>query len=186
MKELFAKYKSVVKFILTFLIVYIVLSVSYKFYLQFSDGSVYYPDYFTYMVAKQSEAVLSTLGYDAEVIPHPNEPSMKLMLNKHFVGRVIEGCNGISVIILFLSFIVAFSGKLKTTFFYVLAGSVLLYCINLFRIVVLCLGLYHFPQHETVLHTVIFPSIIYGMVFVLWFFWVNRVSKFSVNHGKND
>lgn len=162
---------------------YVVLSFGYKLYLQFSDGSQYYPDYMTHLVAKQSEAILDSFGYDAQVLPHPNEPSMKMVLNGNYLARVIEGCNSVSVIILFVSFIVAFSGKFKTTLFYMLSGSVLIYSVNLMRIVLLTLGLYHYPKYEDVLHTVIFPAIIYGIVFLLWIFWVNRFSKLNKDNG---
>lgn len=177
MKALFLKYKSVVKFILTFLTVYFVLTLVYKFYLDFSDGSKYYPDYFTNLVAKQSNMLLHAVGYDARIAPHPDEPSMKLIINDKFVARVVEGCNSISVIILFISFIVAFSGRFKATFLYILSGSVLIYIVNLVRIVILSIGLYNYPWRREILHTVIFPLIIYGMVFLLWMFWVNRFSK---------
>lgn len=177
MKSLIVKYKSVIKFILTFLLVYAVLSFAYKLYLDFSEGSEYYPDYFTNLVAKQSNALLHTFGYSSQIANHPYEPSMKLIINGKFVARVIEGCNSISIIILFISFIIAFSGKFKTTFFYILAGSVLIYVVNLLRIVILSVGLYHYPWRREELHTVIFPLIIYGMVFLLWMFWVNRFSN---------
>jgi exosortase family protein XrtF len=113
------------------------------------------------------------------VLPHPDEPSMKLLVNGKYLARVIEGCNAISVIVLFVSFIAAFSARFKTTFIYMLAGSVLIYTVNLARIVLLTLGLYHYPEQEHVLHTVVFPAIIYGMVFLLWVVWVNRFSKIS-------
>lgn len=180
MKVLFLKYKSVIKFILTFLLVYAVCSLFYKFYLQYSDGSKFYPDYMTNLVAKQTENILNVLGYNAKVLPHPKEPSMKLFLYGNFIARIIEGCNSISVIILFVSFIMAFSGKLKTTFFYMLSGSVLIYVVNLIRIVFLSLGLHHYPRYSEVLHKVVFPGIIYGMVFLLWIFWVNRFSKLNI------
>ncbi len=177
MKKLIIKYRTVIKFILTFLIVYAVLSFSYKLYLDFSVGSKYYPDYFTNLVALQSESLLHTFDYDARIAKHPDEPSMKLIINGKFVARVIEGCNSISIIILFISFMIAFAGKFKTTFFYILAGSVLIYVVNLFRIVILSIGLYHYPWRREELHTVIFPLIIYGIVFLLWMFWVNRFSN---------
>ncbi len=177
MKELIVKYRSVIKFILTFLLVYAVLTFSYKLYLDASDGSKYYPDYLTNLVAKQSQSVLQSMGYDATIAKHPDEPSMKLIINKKFVARVVEGCNSVSIIILFISFIIAFAGKFKTTFFYILAGSVLIYAVNLFRIAILSVGLYHYPWRKEILHTVIFPLIIYGMVFLLWMFWVNRFTK---------
>ncbi|MEZ4792026.1 MAG: exosortase family protein XrtF [Gelidibacter sp.] len=145
MKKLIVKYKSVIKFILTFLLVYAVLSFSYKLYLDFSDGSKYYPDYLTHLVAEQSQSLLQTFGYDAVIAPHPKEPSMKLIINHKFVARVVEGCNSISVIILFISFMIAFAGKFKTTFLYILAGSVLIYVVNLIRIAILSIGLYHYP-----------------------------------------
>ena len=177
MKALLLKYKSVLKFILTFLMVYVVLTIGYKMYLDFSNGSRFYPDYFTNLVAKQSESLINTLGYQAKVVAHPDEPSMKLLVNSKFVARVVEGCNSISVIILFVSFIIAFAGKFKATFVYVLIGSMLIYIVNLIRIAILSIGLYNYPWRKDILHTVIFPMIIYGMVFVLWMFWVNRFSK---------
>lgn len=177
MKELVIKYKSVIKFILTFLLVYGVLTFAYKLYLDYSDGSKHYPDYMTNLVAKQTDDLLHSFGYDAMIEPHPDEPSMKLIINSKYVARVVEGCNSLSVIILFASFVIAFAGKFKTTVFYILAGSVLIYVVNLFRIVILSIGLYHYPWRREELHTVIFPLIIYGMVFLLWMFWINRFSN---------
>lgn len=182
-KALLIKYKSVVKFILTFLSVYFVLTLAYKFYLDFSDGSKYYPDYMTNLVATQSKLLLNSVDYRVELIPHPDEASIKLIINEKFVARVVEGCNSISVIILYVSFIIAFAGKFKYTFIYALAGSILIYAVNLFRIAVLSIGLYNYPWRRDILHTVIFPLIIYGMVFLLWMFWVNRFSKMKKHHA---
>ena len=177
MKKLFVKYQTVLKFILTFLLVYFVLTISYKFYLQWSTGEKFYPDYLTHIVAQQSADLLHDLDYRAQVVPHPDEPSLKLIINEKYVARIIEGCNSVSVIILFISFIIAFSGDFKLTFLYILSGSVLIYIANLFRVVILASGLYHYPWRKDILHTVIFPGIIYGMVCLLWVFWVNRFSN---------
>ena len=179
MKTLLKKYKSVVKFILTFLLVYLVLSLSYKVYLDASVGSKYYPDYVTNLVARQTDELLNTLGYQAEIINHPDEPSIKFIVNGKYVARAVEGCNSLSVIILFISFMIAFAGRLKPTVLYILSGSVLIYAVNLIRIVILTIGLYHYPWRREILHTVIFPLIIYGLVFLLWMFWVNSFSKFK-------
>lgn len=176
MKSLIKKYKLVIKFILTFLFVYGVLAVCYAVYLHYSDGFKYYPDYLTNLVANQCKALLNTLGYNAKVIPHPNEASIKLFINQKYLARVIEGCNAVSVIILFLSFVVAFSGNFKSTVLYILFGSVLIYVVNVLRIVFLTIGLYHFPQYEHLLHNIVFPVIIYGIVFLLWIFWVKTFS----------
>ena len=159
------------------------MSFAYKLYLDFSDGTKYYPDYLTHIVAKQSKELLVAVGYESRIAPHPDEPSMKLVINEKYVARVVEGCNSISVIILFMAFVIAFSGKPKITFFYILAGSTLIYVVNLIRIVILSIGLYHYPWRREILHTVIFPAIIYGMVFLLWMFWVNRFSNLKPKNG---
>ena len=153
------------------------LTVGHHLYLSFSDGSKFYPDYMTNLVARQTNTLLNGIGYEASVLPHPDEASMKVIINGKYVARVIEGCNALSIIILFLSFIIAFSGKFKTTVLYCFAGAIILYAFNLIRIVILSAGLYHYPWRREILHNVIFPMLIYGTVFLLWMFWVNRFSK---------
>jgi len=155
---------------------------SYKLYLDYSEGTNFYPDYITNLVARQSKSLIETVGLKAEIEPHPNEASMKLIINNKFVARIIEGCNSISIIILFVSFIIAFSGKFKTTFFYLLFGCVMIYAVNLIRIVILTIGLYNYPWRREILHSVIFPLIIYGLVFLLWMFWVNRFVNLKSNN----
>ncbi|WP_083817718.1 exosortase family protein XrtF [Lacinutrix sp. 5H-3-7-4] len=183
MKSLFVKYKSVIKFILTFLLVYIALSYAYKLYLDNSNSPVYYPDYVTHQVAKQTNDLVSFFGYDSQVVKHPNEPSMKMIINGNYLARVIEGCNALSVIILFVAFIVAFKGKLKTTVLYILFGILIIYITNIIRIALLSIGIYHYPEYTTILHSVIFPTIIYGLVFLLWMLWVNKFSNIGKNNG---
>ncbi|WP_296386077.1 exosortase family protein XrtF [Winogradskyella sp.] len=177
MKALLVKYKLVIRFIVIFLAVYGVLTIGYNLYLNLSDGSKFYPDYLTNLVAKQSNSLLNGIGYEANTVAHANEPSMKIIINGKFVARVIEGCNAISIIILFLSFVIAFADKFKMTLIYCFAGSIIIYAFNLIRIVILSVGLYHYPWRREVLHTVIFPMLIYGTVFLLWMVWVNRFSK---------
>lgn len=179
MKKLIIKYKSVIKFILTFLLTYAVLSVAYKLYLDYSTGVLYYPDYFTNLVGRQSQTLFELLGYSAEVVRHESEASMKVIIENKFVARVVEGCNSISVLILFISFVLAFADKFKSTLIFMLAGSVLIYAVNLIRIVILSIGLYHYPWRRDILHTIIFPLIIYGMVFFLWMIWVRRFAKIN-------
>ncbi len=134
-------------------------------------------------VAKQSEKLITFFGYDAETLQHPKELSFKLFVEKKYVARVIEGCNSISVIILFLAFIIAFSGKTITTILFGVIGSVLIYYINIVRIAILSIGLYKYPKQESLLHDLIFPAIIYGFVVVLWLIWIKKYA-YSIN--KNE
>ncbi|HET8885904.1 MAG TPA: exosortase family protein XrtF [Salinimicrobium sp.] len=177
MRKLFLENKAVFQFVFTFSGSYILLVILYSVYLKFASSEIFYPDYITHAVAVQSEMVINSLGYSAEVIPHTTEPSMKLIVDDVFVARIIEGCNAVSVILLFIAFIVSFFGKFKPTLLYILAGSVLIYATNIARIAILSIGIYEYPEKAEFLHGTVFPGIIYGMVFMLWVLWIIRFSK---------
>ena len=175
--QLFKKYASVIRFIVTFLGVYLLLAFLYNLYLHSFEPTTYYPDFMTYIVAVLSEMTISALGYETEISSGFPEATMHLMVNGKFVARIIEGCNSVSIIILFISFMLAFFGRVKPTLFYILAGSVIIYITNILRIGVLAVGIYEFPQYAHFLHTIAFPLIIYGTVFLLWVFWIAIYSK---------
>lgn len=185
MLQLFKKYGVVIRFITIFLGSYFLLSLLYNIYLDFSETQTkYYPDFITNLVSKQSAAIISALGYTAELKPHPEEESMKLLIEGHYLIRVVEGCNSTSVIILFLSFILSFFSNAKATFFYILSGSVLIYAMNLIRIALLSIGIYKYPEYATFLHEILFPLIIYGTVILLWIFWVRIYANLEKNENQ--
>ncbi|GGW88819.1 exosortase family protein XrtF [Salegentibacter mishustinae] len=156
---------------------YLVFTLLYNLYLEFFRSPVYYPDYFTHLVAKQSEALISGFGYNAQILPHQSELSMKLIVNDAYLARIVEGCNAISIVILFASFVLSFFGKLKLTMLYLLAGAVIVYAMNIIRIAILAIGIYEYPEYTDFLHSIIFPLIIYGTVFILWLIWVRIYSR---------
>lgn len=177
MKALLVKYRSVLRFVGLFLGTYLLLSLAYGLYLHFSANGSYPPDIITNLVARQSSELLNSLGYDARVVPGDYEPIMQLYVEGKFLARIIEGCNAISIMILFISFVVAFAETFKKTLLFILAGSVLIYAVNILRIAVLAMALYEFPSHKEVLHGVVFPGLIYSMVFLLWMLWIRMLNS---------
>ena len=172
------KKKTIVKFLLKFFITYSLLVLSYNFYLDSTQqrGSVFSCSPVTQTVAYHTQKLANFLGYNTTVYQHEAELSMKFYVGQIYAIRIVEGCNSVSVIILFLSFIIAFAGSLKATILYGLVGSFLIYSINIVRILVLSLLLYKFPEYRQFLHGLLFPAIIYGTVFLLWIIWVNKFS----------
>lgn len=154
---------------------YLLLSILYALYLNASANAGFFPDYFTNLVARQSGAVLESFGYNSYLTPYKLEEGMLLTIDEKYSVSIVEGCNSVSVIILFTSFIIAFSENFKKTFLFLFAGVVLIYVVNILRIAILVVALYKFPQYENILHSVIFPGIIYGMVFILWMIWVRML-----------
>lgn len=177
MRQLIQKYGSVIRFIFTFLGAYLLLALLYNLYLQNFESPSRYPDYLTHLVAIQSEAVVSTLGYDTQLKSGYPEATMHLLVNGKFVARIIEGCNAASIIILFVSFMLAFSGKLRTTFLFTFAGAVIIYITNILRIALMAIGIYEYPSHAHFLHSIAFPLVIYGAVFMLWVLWITIYSQ---------
>ena len=151
-------------------------------YLNTSFTGNYYPDFITNSVAKQSSELISNFGYNAEVLPHDTETSMKLYINQTYLARIVEGCNAISIIILFVAFVISFAENFKKTFLFLFAGGTLIYSVNIVRIAILAIAIYKYPEYTDTLHGVVFPAIIYGMVFLLWMIWVRMLPKTNLEN----
>lgn len=146
----------------------------YQFYLDNAASQTYFPEPITHIVALQTESLIHFLGYDTKIIPSHYDPSMRIGINGDYLVRVVEGCNAMSVIILFLSFILAFKKDLKSTTLFILGGSVLIYAFNVIRIALLTIGIYEIPKYQELMHSTLFPLFIYGFVFLLWVLWIRN------------
>jgi len=152
----------------------------YQSYLNRFDHTLAFEvDGFTKSVAGQVQRMLAFFNYNCQLQLHESQASIKLILNGVYVSRVVEGCNALSVIILFAAFVVAFSGKWVKTIAFLVIGSVLIHLMNVARIAILSVALLHYPKQESWLHGVVFPLIIYGFVFGLWVIWVNQFSNYA-------
>lgn len=159
----------VLKILLRFVIIYIVLVLLYQFYL--NKYSVEVVDPFTRSVAKQVAYLQNLLGFPTVLVDSLELHSVLFQTSGKFTTRMVEGCNVISVAILFAAFIVAFYKGAKT-FIYILGGLILLHIINVLRIAMLNVIYLKYPQYEKIGHDYFFPAIIYGGVVILWLVWI--------------
>ena len=182
MKKYFILYQPFLLFLGTFFLTYIVLTFLYQRYLNsFEENKI---DAITTMVSYNTQWVMQLFNDQSFIEKSATHPYMKLFFNDKYVARIVEGCNAISVIILFISFVMSFSGKLKTTFFFVFGGSLLIYVLNVLRIAALSALIFYFPKQEPFLHGVLFPLYIYGVVFILWLIWVRKFSRYASKDTK--
>lgn len=176
-----SKRKSVLFFLLKFFGSYFFLFAVYSYYLHSVQEKQ--PEFkcapITTAVGEQTVAVLGFFGFNARPEQHHQELSIKIFLDDVYLARVIEGCNAISIIILFIAFIIAFPGPIRKTFIFAVFGSVIIYLVNVLRIAFLTVTLAKFPAQKEILHNLVFPSIIYGLVFLLWVIWVNYFSNYK-------
>ncbi|KDN55438.1 exosortase family protein XrtF [Flavobacterium seoulense] len=177
MKKYLILYRPFLIFLAKFFLTYLVLSLIYHAYLSsFNEQAV---DGITRLVTKNTAQFFSLFNVDFYAKEISNASYLMLYYNQQLMARMIEGCNAISVIILFVSFVVSFSGKFKTTLLFILGGSVFVYILNVIRIALLCMALYWFPEQRELLHEIVFPLFIYGVVFILWVIWVNKFSLYA-------
>lgn len=179
MNNLLQQYKPFLLFLGKFFLSYLVLTLIYQCYLNQLDTKNSEVDGFTISVANQTEKVLSLFDNQSYTMMHLTEPSVKLFYKNKYISRIIEGCNGLSVIILFIAFVIAFSGKFKNTALFILFGTIVIHVLNVTRIALLSIALYSYPESEHFLHGVLFPLVIYGVVFILWVIWVNNYSSYA-------
>lgn len=179
LKKYFTLYKPFLLFLAKFFLTYSILTLVYQQFLEsFENNKV---DSVTLMVAVNTEQVLQFFGADAIIDKESSEPYIRLFYNQVYIARIIEGCNAINVIILFIAFVVSFSGRFRQTLFFIILGSLIIYVLNVFRIAVLCVLLYFLPGQNPVIHGVLFPLFIYGVVFILWVIWVRKFSLYAKN-----
>jgi exosortase family protein XrtF len=177
LKKYLVQYKPFLLFLGSFFGAYILLTFLYQFFLNsYQNVKI---DAITRLVSQNAEAVLSVFNKSVSIKEDSKGLFFSLYFQQKELIRIIEGCNGVSLIILFVSFVVAFSGSLKNTLFFVFGGSLLIYVLNVLRIAVLSVLIYHFPNQTHFLHGVLFPLVIYGAVFMLWIIWVNKFSKYA-------
>lgn len=173
------KYKVFLLFLVKFLGSYLILIFLYQLFLNHVRDTQFQVDAFTAIVSHQTKMILNLWGYNVELVRHKTEEAVRILIYNKPIVRIVEGCNAMSVIVLFVAFIIAFSGKFLKTFLFILFGIVLIHVLNVMRISILIVGMLNFKEYEQLMHDIIFPLFIYGVVFGLWFVWVNKFSKYA-------
>ena len=172
-------FKEILWVLLRFLGIWLLLFLLYQWYLNQFSGNI---DGFTKIISDQSAFLLNFTGYETVTKDFPSHETVQFYINGKVATRMVEGCNAVSVMIMFLAFVFAFYKGVKT-FYFAFAGIVLLYILNLFRIYVLNVIVVDFPALTKAAHDYFFPAIIYGGVVVLWLIWFY---KFVITHEKNS
>lgn len=164
--------------LLKFISIYLILIGLYQFYLNiYKDKEL---DIFSQKVAQQSIWLSSQLGFSSHLVPQPELQIAWFYINNTYVSYFNEGCNAVSVIILFIAFIFAFYQGFKT-FIFTFISVIGLHILNVIRVTLLNIIYLKFPEYSKIGHDYLFPAIIYGAVVVLWIFWI----KFFFKNNQN-
>ncbi|MET3034886.1 exosortase family protein XrtF [Chryseobacterium sp. NRRL B-14859] len=162
-------FKPVLGILLRFIIIYLVLLFAYQFYLNSEKESGL--DSFSRIIADQVSYLQNMIGYSTQLYDDIRNEQVWFYVKDQYTTRMVEGCNAVSVMILFISFVFAFYKGAKT-FIFVGIGLLLLYIMNLIRIIGLNIVMADHKEYGKIFHDFVFPAIIYGTVVLLWLIWI--------------
>ena len=118
-------------------------------------------------VADVSGTLLSLLGFA------PVVADRTVALSDTVGVRIVNGCNGLSTIGLFIGFVLAFPGRWRRRAWFLPLGGLVIYAANVGRITLLA-GLQRYaPGAFNWIHSLGAPTFFYLIVFGLWVFWVH-------------
>ena len=129
--NLFREFKPALTFLAKFLALYFAGNILYGLFIEAS-----YPqaDIITSKVTSHTSALLNVMGYETTFEPLSNNAKIALIEGTDVVLYVFEGCNGINVVIVFLAFLVAFGGRMRSFLAFIPVGLILIHLFNLLRI----------------------------------------------------
>ncbi|HMJ67979.1 MAG TPA: exosortase family protein XrtF [Cyclobacteriaceae bacterium] len=164
--------KAILFFLLKFIGLYLVLNTIYGLWISEHDPL---PDPLTRIVAHQAAAMVSLTEDNITIGVGVRSGNVPIQQNGKTIVSVFEGCNGLNVMIVFVSFIAAFTGTWKKTLLFGLAGIALIYISNLFRVSLLFYISKYYPNNLYFFHKYLFTALLYVLVFFLWYFWVKKI-----------
>jgi exosortase family protein XrtF len=87
-------------------------------------------------------------------------------------------CNALTLFMFFTLFIMAFPGSIKKKLWFIPMGIIIIHIANVLRVSALALISFYAPTYLEFNHTYTFTIIVYGIIFLLWMWWV----KISLNN----
>ncbi len=163
-----------IAFLLKFIALYLVLNLLYGSYVNYYSPS---PDPVTIEVAHQTDWVLNVLGFETTTEVRDRQTGVYINSVARPIISVYEGCNGLNVMIIFISFLLAYGKPQKALLWFIPLGFVIIHLTNLARIGLLYHVSLSFPDYLYFTHKYFFTGIIYVVVFLLWWLWIARIMK---------
>ncbi len=173
---MWSRYQSVFQFLLKGLAIYGIWYVIYDLYL-LPDGRL--DEWLSVNVAYVTASIINTLGFDAVA-------EYRTVLMAGIPGvRIINGCNGLTTIGLFIGFVVAFPGSWMHRLWFIPMGILAIYAANVFRVVTMLGFQMYWPAAFDPMHSFGMTTFFYVIVFGLWMAWVH-LNDGAHSHADND
>lgn len=181
-RELFQEFKPTIFFLLRFVGVYLLSNLLYGLYI-----TRFYPgvDPITHFVTANTAGILKLFATDIAIADQSTRACTLLIEKGDAVLSVFEGCNSVNIIIIFLSFLLAFGPWNKKLVWFAMFGVLIIYLTNLFRILTLFFIASYSPKYMYFVHKYVLTAILFGVVLILWIVWLRKSQKPAANEAKN-
>jgi exosortase family protein XrtF len=171
------QFKPAIFFLLKFLIFYSLSNFLYGIFIIYHHPAV---DPITKGLVAHFTRLTSLFLDHLYFIPYTEKPYVGLLVNNRQMLLVFEGCNGVNVWLVFLSFLLAYGPLNKRMFYFCMVGTLLIYLLSLLRLAVLLMIVVYLPHYVFIFHKYILTIVLYGCVFGMWYLWIR---KFSSTHA---
>lgn len=165
------------RFLLVAGLLYFVFYLLYQFVVRKYS---FYDQKFIGLIIENSDILLRGMGFNTFKVLQDRDMQV-LGIDGGSGVWIGSNCNAITLFALFAVFVIAYPGNAKNKVWFVPLGILLIHCINILRVVALAIINIKAPQYLDFNHTYTFTFLVYGFIFLLWMFWVNRLSG-----GKNQ
>lgn len=168
------KISPAIRFLMVFAGSYLLLNLGYGLYIESTYPS---PDRVTAWVSRQVRGIALIFDRPTQLQVHAEKPTVVLSERGKTIVNIYEGCNGVNVAIVFVSFILAFGGRGSIMAWFLPLGLVLIHGVNVARLLVLYALSVNGSRYFYYFHKYLFTAIIFSFVFLLWYFWMRLNAK---------
>lgn len=163
------QYKKLVLFLVSALGLYITWYMIYELYIH-PDGRL--DNWLNQFSAQCGAIALSLFGFKAEATTLAT-----IAVSQKKIIRIGDSCNGLEFFALFAGFVALFPGQWKRKVVFIPIGILLIFLLNIIRILVLVLNYYYSRYTFAFNHKYTYSFIIYAIIFGMWMLWVNKFSS---------
>lgn len=151
-------------FALKGVLIYIVWYIFYDLWI-LPAGKV--DEYLSLNIIDVSAGILSTMGFNVFT-------AFRIIGLDEAAGiEIVNGCNGLSAIGLFIGFIIAYPGNNTKRIFFLFTGIGVIYLVNVIRVVVLAITQIYWADFFHFTHDYSTTAIFYIVIFIMWIIWAN-------------
>ncbi|MBN1251072.1 MAG: archaeosortase/exosortase family protein [Bacteroidales bacterium] len=180
---LIEKYKAfhpIVKFIVNGVFLFLLWFIFYKFF-RYSGfvNNIYEKStgQLTYYLLYFSELLLNVFGFETEMF---GKTIRIVGTGGVYLDR---GCLGRNVMGLFAGFVIAYPGIIKKKLWFIPLGLLIINFVNVLRICGLAYIALCCPEHMDINHHLIFKYAVYTVIFLLWFWWIQKINVRAVKNS---